>query len=428
AVSDAQIEEYFEANAAQFFHPEAVKLEYLELDQASLAKATDAEEADLRRLYEEQRSAFSTPDKRYARHILIKTDSDADEDALAEKRREIEELRERITAGESFEAIAREFSQDPGSAKQGGDLGLVQRGVMVKPFEEAVFALQEGELSEPVKTTFGFHLIKLDRLEPGSVQSFEEVRDKILEQEQLRAAENVFFDRVDVIANEAYENSDSLASASEAAGIEVAQSDWIERSGGPGIGEHTAVRAAAFSQSVLEQRLNSDMIEIGNNHVVVIRVSEHRERRAKTLDEVRDDVVEAVVVKRARDAAEEAAQQALAALQDGTEADEVAARFSAILNAYEGVARGDTEPDATLRNALFRMPRPDGGTSSYVKLNDAEGDPAVLVMHKVHSAEAESEDPDVVQPPRRTPGSNEYNAWLEALKSAAEIERREELL
>jgi len=428
AVSDTQLEERFKSSAAQFFHPEAVKLEYLELDQAALAKTTNIEEEELRKLYDEQRGAFSTPEKRYARHILIKADNDADETALAEKRQQLAALRERIVAGESFEDIASEFSQDPGSAKQGGDLGHVQRGVMVKPFEEAVFSLQAGELSEPVQTIFGFHLIKLDRLEEGKVQTFAEVRDRLLEQQQLRAAENIFFDRVDVIANEAYEDSDSLASASEAAGIPVAQTDWIERSSGSGIGEHQAVRSVAFSQPVLEQRLNSDMIEIGNNHVVVIRVGEHRERRAKTLDEVRDEVAEAIVLQRARDAADAAAKQALEALRNGGEVPDVAAQFGAILTKHDGVARGDAQPDASLRNALFRMPRPESGASSYVTLNDSAGDPAVLAMHEVQTAAVEPDITEPAQAPQRTPGVNDYNAWLEALKGAADIERREELL
>ena len=428
AVGDAKLVEYFEANAAQFFHPEAVKLEYLELDQVVLAEATEVEEEDLRKLYEEQRGAFSTPEKRYARHILIKVDNDADEASQVEKRQEVEELRERIVAGESFEDIAREYSQDPGSAKQGGDLGLVQRGVMVKPFEEAVFLLQEGGLSEPVKTTFGFHLIMLDRLEPGTVQTFDEVRDKLLEQQQLRAAENLFFDRVDVIANEAYENSDTLVTASEASGIAVSQTDWIERGGGSGIGEHPGVRSAAFSQPVLEQRLNSDMIEVGNNHVIVIRVSEHRERRAKTLEEVREEVAGAIVVQRAREAADDAAKQALEVLRDGGEAGDAAVRFNATLESHDQVARGDTEQDASLRSALFRMPRPQAGRPSYVTLNDSTGNPAVLVMHEVHDAEAAPEDESQASAPPRTPGPNEYNAWLEALKDGAEIERREELL
>jgi peptidyl-prolyl cis-trans isomerase D len=299
---------------------------------------------------------------------------------------------------------------------------------MVKPFEEAVFALLEGELSEPVQTTFGFHLIKLDRLEAGKVQTYEEVRDKLLEQQKLRAAENIFFDRVDVIANEAYENSDSLKPASEAAGIPVLQTEWIDGSSGIGIGEHQAVRSAAFSPSVLDQRLNSDMIEIGNNHVVVIRVSEHRPRRAKTLDEVRDEVTEAIVLQRARDAADAAAKQALEALRNGSEAPDVAARYGAILATHDGVARGDAEPDANLRSALFRMPRPQAGAASFVTLNDSAGNPAVLAMHEVQSVAPEPEAADASQASQRTPGSNEYNAWLEALKNAAEIERREELL
>lgn len=427
-VDETQIEEHFKANAARYFHPEAVKLEYLELDQAALARDAQMDEAQLRRLYDEQRSAYSTPEKRYARHILIKTASDADEATMAEKRQQLEALRERIVAGEAFEDLAREYSEDPGSAKEGGDLGLVQPGVMVKPFEEALFDLQEGELSAPVKTTFGFHLIKLDRLEPGAVQPFEEVRDKILEQEQLRAAENVFYDRVDVIANEAYENSDSLTPAAEASAIAVSRSDWIERGSGPGIGEHAPVRNAAFSQPVLAQRLNSDMIEIGNNHVVVIRVAEHRERRAKTLDEVRDEVIAAVKLKRAQEAADNAAEQALAALKDGAAPSDVAERYDIELVEHEAVARDGNEPDAVLRNALFRMPRPDPGSASYLKLSSTSGNPTLLVMHEVTSVVPEKEDTEATPVSARLSGPNEYNAWLEALKSAAEIERREELL
>ncbi len=432
-VSEERVQEYHAANAAAFFVPEAVRLEYLELDQNRLADTVTVDEDTLRQHYEEQKQRFSTPGRRFARHILVKTDASMDEAARAERLAHVEALRARIEAGESFEDLAREFSEDPGSAKQGGDLGEVPRGIMVQPFEEALYALDEGELSAPVKSTFGYHLIEAYKVEPGTTQTFEEVREQLRRELQLREAENLFFDRVDVLANEAYENSDALTPAAEATGLPLKTSEWIERDRGEGIGADPAVRNTAFSPTVLDDRLNSDLVELGANHVAVVRVIEYRTRAPRPLEDVREEVIAAIREADALAGAQAAATEALAALRAGEAPQSVAERLGAELSVEEALARNAPGVEPAVREAVFRLPRPAAGAASYAQVSDSQGNPVVLALQDVMDSPAADETQTASAADEQSRevqnlGNREYGAWLEVLRRQAQIERREGLL
>jgi peptidyl-prolyl cis-trans isomerase D len=260
-VSDAEIESYHAANPERFKTPERVRLSYLVLDANEIDQGQTPDESALRQRYEEEKQRFTKPERRRARHILITLDTGADAEAEAAAQARIEEIRGRIAAGEDFAELARTLSEDPGSAGQGGDLGFFQEGLMDAAFDHAAFALAQGELSAPVRSQFGYHLIEVTEIEEGEVKPFEEVREQLIAEATRSNAEGLFFDWAERLANLAYENPDSLQPAADALGLSVETSDWVTRSGGEGILANPKVIAAAFSDDVLKEGLNSELIE-----------------------------------------------------------------------------------------------------------------------------------------------------------------------
>ena len=255
----------------------------------------------MRERYEQLRESLTTPEYRTARHILLSLEADADDVKQQEVREKIDGLKSRIDAGEDFATLAREFSQDPGSAADGGDLGEVERGMMVKPFERVLFSLQPGQVSEPVKTQFGWHLIKLLEVNGGETPAFEQARDQIEQDLKNELAENQIYDLAENLANIAYEQPDSLLPASEQLGLKIHTSDWFTRSKGEGIAENAAVRQASFSDDVLQQNRNSDAIELGDNRMLVLHLKEHQAAQQQPLEEVRERIIDDLTVRKTRE-------------------------------------------------------------------------------------------------------------------------------
>ena len=254
-VSDEEIARRYKDEAETYTAPEKVKIAYLELALEEIAKQIEVTPDALSGYYGEHKSAYTLPEQRRARHILIKLAKEAGQKAVEKARKEIEALAERMKKGESFEDLAAKYSEDVGSKSKRGDLGFFQRGVMAPPFEEAVYALKPGEISRPVRTDFGFHLIRLDGIREGKTKLFEEVREEIEKNYRNEQAERRFFDLSEKIETLTYEHPDTLDVAAQSSGLKVQESAYFGRTGGEGIGAHEKVSDAAFSPEVLEERL-----------------------------------------------------------------------------------------------------------------------------------------------------------------------------
>lgn len=426
-IAEADIDAYYRANQERYQSPERVKLSYLILDAESIDEAQTSDEAELRRLYEDEIERFRQPEQRRARHILQTLDADADEQNETEARARIESARGRIVAGEDFSALASELSEDPGSASQGGDLGLFGQGLMDPAFDQAVFALGTGELSEPVRSQFGYHLIEVTEIQPESVKPFEEVRDQLAAEAAKSSAEGLFYDWAERLANLTYENPDSLEPAAEALGIALQSSDWIDRTGGEGILANRKVVAAAFSDDVLSEGLNSELIEPERNvlQAVVLRVLEHEEAAPKPLDAVREDIVATLRTEQAEAATKAAADKIAAELESGAELT-----FS--LADYEAkdaglIARDAAEIPAGVRKLAFSLPRPAEGSASFGSSVLANGDAVVVTVSKVVGGVlAELDEAERTRAKRELEqyfGTSYYEQLLADLESRANIER-----
>jgi peptidyl-prolyl cis-trans isomerase D len=430
-IPEEDITRYFEANAERFQDPEQVKVEYLVLDAEQLPGVAAPSEAKLREAYEAHPERFGQPERRRARHILLSVPSGADAAIDAQAKAGIEAARERIVKGEDFAAVAKEISQDPGTKTRGGDLGAFGRGVMDPAFEQAAFALEPGQVSEPVRSRFGYHLIETTEVLPASVKPFEEVKAELIAEVGQQEVSSQFFDLSERLATLAYETPDSLAPAAEQLGLAIQTSDWIPRGGGQGVFASTKILNAAFSDDLVRQGVNSELIEPEKERMqaVVLRVLEHRDAAAKPLDQVRDEIVSALRTERAQAAALTEAKALQERLMAGAALAEIAGGFT--LSQPGAVTRNEAKVPGGVRDVAFRLPRPAEGQAGTQPVSGVatlpDGAALVLVSAVTDGDPAATPEPARLQQRQsiaRSIGSQAYQHLVEDLESRAKVERK----
>lgn len=320
-IGDEQIAAYYAANRTEFETPESVRAEYAVLTLDEVAAQIAVPESELRAFYEQNQARYGQAEQRRASHILftVGASGSAPDKEGARKLAEQTLARLRANPGE-FAKLAKELSKDPGSAANGGDLGFFGRNMMVKPFEEAVFNLKEGELSDVVETDFGFHVIRLTAIKPAQVRPFEEVRAEIEREIRRQQAQKKFAEAAETFTNTVYEQADSLQPAADKLKLKVQVIEGLTRQGVParaGAPQVFTPRVieALFSADSLKNRRNTEAIEVGANTLVAARVLEHRPAQLRPLEEVREQIRSRLERSEAARLAREAATKKLAELK-----------------------------------------------------------------------------------------------------------------
>ena len=383
--AESEIAAHFERHRDAYMAPERLRLRYLEISMDEIAAGIKVDDDELRALFEAERESFVTPEKREVSHILISVPADADSTAEEEARARLAALGSRIEVGESFEDLARDNSDDPGSATAGGSLGFIERGVMVPPFEEAAFALAPGELSEPVRSSYGWHLIKVTSVQGSRRATFEEVRDQVLAQYRAREAERIYVEHAETLANVTYEHPESLEAGAQELGLSIRETSPVTRAGESDdpIASQPAVVAAAFSSDVLDEGNNSEPIEFESGRMVVVRAFDHEPPRALALDEARAQITGELQAEARRSAVTERGRDVLAQLRGGGSADAVAADTGIEWSRFEDVGRAGGALSERLLEVAFRMPRPESGSARFDGVVDANGDFVVISLARV---------------------------------------------
>lgn len=431
-VSEEAVRDYYREHRSGFVTPERVSIRYLELSRAALAQDIEPDDEELRSYYEARKANFVVPEQRRASHILVQLDAEADEDAAAAARAKLAALERELEQGADFAALAREHSQDPGSAKRGGDLGFFSRGTMDGALEEAVFSMSPGEVRGPVRTRFGLHLVKLTEVQPASTQSFEEARPEVLAEYRREQADAVFAEQAERLANLTFEHPVTLSVAAEALGLEIKETGPFSRDGGEGLASHPQVVAAAFSPEVLEDGYNSETLELGGDRVVVLRVEERDPSRQRALDEVRAEIVATLRAEAAREEARALGRELIAELRAGADAETLAAAHELQWTQRSVLARDTDAVPRELAEAVFAMPRPAAGEVAYDGVATASGDFVVLALHEVVDGRPEEATPEQRRAVRtallREHGQRAFEAYVRALREGADIVVREENL
>lgn len=386
---DAAVKTYYDAHKADYMTPETVDLRYAELSLEKLAAKVSVDDAQLKAYYDEQKAKtperFVQPEQRRVSHILLPVNDPKDDAAVKLK---AEGILKRAQAGEDFAKLAKEYSQDPGSAAQGGDLGWSERKVFVGPFADAAFSMKVNEIRGPVKTQFGYHILKLDGIQPPTVKTFEQAKADLETEYKRNEAERLFNNAQDQLADAALQNATDIDVAAKKAGLTVQDVPNFSRSdGGGALGKVQAVIDAAFSQDVLDGHLSS-IVEVEKGRGVVLHATDHKLPQQKPLEAVRTDVIAAWKKQRGVELASAAAADAVKRLNAGESWDAVAKSLGDPAQAPKFIARSDQDVPMEVRMSAFKAPKP-AQKPVYENLGLSDGDAAVLALSAVR------EDPKV---------------------------------
>jgi peptidyl-prolyl cis-trans isomerase D len=389
-ISDEQIQQYYDQNSEKFVTPERVRLAYLRLTGDALSENIQVDEEELVAYYEEKKASLLTQEQRQASHILIQLAAGADEETVNRAKAEAEDLLKQIRDGGDFAELAKQHSDDPGSAAQGGDLGFFARGSMVPDFEKSVFSMAVGDVSEPVHTQFGFHIIKLTEVRGSEIPALDKVREELIAELKQRGVSDLFYEQFEQLSDVSYENPDSLDAAADALGLEMQTSDWLTATGGPGIGEYPKVVALAFSEDVLEAGNNSEAIEVGDNDVIVVRVEERQAAQPTPMDAVKEQIVEQLKQQQAVEQARAKGEELLQQLEQGALMEDLDEQDYITSHKAEGVTRATADHSAEVVRAVFKLSRPQQGASTDKGFELGSGDYAVLRLTGVSDADPAS--------------------------------------
>ena len=426
--TDSEIRAHFEQHRSGYTTPERLRLRYLEVSLDEIATGIKADDEELRALFEAEPERFVTPEKREVSHILASAPLEAAADAVERARERLAVLKERIVAGESFEDLAREASDDPGSADKGGALGFIERGIMDPAFEEAAFALAPDDVSDPVRSSFGWHLVKVTAVQESRGATFEEARDQVLAEYRSREAERIYAERVDTLANVTYERPESLEAGAQALGLPIRETDPVTRDGRSDdpVASQPAVVAAAFSGDVLDEGNNSEPIEFAPGRVVVVRAFDHEPSRNLDLEEARSAVAAALRADARRVAVTDRGRELLEDLRSGQAPDTVAADIGLEWSLFENVERVGGGLSEQLLEVAFRMPRPDGGSARFDGVVDDFGDFVIVSLSRVDDGDvstmSDGERRSLRQVLQADRGRTMFDAFVRGRRRAADVQ------
>ncbi|MGH8033464.1 MAG: SurA N-terminal domain-containing protein [Luteimonas sp.] len=440
-VSDADAQAWYASHARDYRMAEMVTIEYVDIDGSTLPLPPSNDEAVLRARYEQEKARFVEPEQRLTSHILVTVPSDADtatqQAAEAKATKLAADAKQPGAApgsgaAASFAALARANSDDTGSKASGGDLGWVEKGAMVAPFEQALFAMQPGEIRGPVKSEFGWHVIQLRELKTGRQTTFEEARAELEKEQGESGRERAVNDLVGKLVDQVLKNPTSLAQAARSVNLPVQKLGPFARGQGGGIASNLNVIRAAFSDTLIEDSTVSDPIEIAPNHSVLIRVAQHSPERAQPLAQITGRVVADVRADRAAKAAAADADAIVAKLRGGESLATLASARGVAAQDVPNVPRGAPVPEAAASRAFFEVPAPAAGKLSPGKATLADGRIVVFAVSKVTTG-----DPAETTPEQRTQleqqiaqvsGAQDAQAMLQALRKRMNITVTEERL
>ncbi len=384
---EAEIKAYYEQHSDTYMTPERVRLAYLRLNADVLGQDIEVSEEKLKEHYQQKKASLKTKEQRRASHILFQVASDADEATIEKARARADEVLKQIRNGADFAKLAGENSDDPGSAAQGGDLGYFATGAMVPEFDKTVFAMNVGDVSDLVRTQFGFHIIKLTDIKGSKIPPLEDVRAELVKELKQHDIDDQYYEQLEVLTDISYEHPDNLEAAADALGLEVVTTDWINANGGAGIGEYPKVRAAAFSEDVLEAGNNSEPIEVGPNDAIVLRVKDREAAHPAPLGDVRDRIVASLKQEQAAQAARETGEKLLQQLTDGAVMKDLAADDKVAFHQADAVARNAPGHPPELVRSVFRLSQPVGGEPADKEMALENGDFAVVRLKAVIDAD-----------------------------------------
>ncbi len=424
-INDIAVRDYYEKHAGSYLAPEQMVVDYIELSVEDLSKDIEVDEAKLQQFYSDNKSQFISPEQRQISHILIDQDEKQALETLAI-------IKARLDKGEEFSSLAAEFSQDPGSSENGGDLGLFQRKTIEPAFESAVFdKMKEGEISAPIKTEFGYHLLKVTKVQAGEGKSYDDARQDIEKMYRQQQAEELFYEKAQLLADLSYENPDDLQIASEELGLEIKTSPSFTRGGGSGIASEKKVLKAAFNDDVLVNDLNSAVIELSKTHMLVLHKNKYTQSSQLPFESVAPSIREQLRYQLAREQSQKEGEAIIEKLKAGEQPSSLFKEGS--WQSGQLVNRTSTTVNRQIVKQAFSSPRSDK-TDQYSGFTADNGNYIVVQVSAVLEGDAiPDEYPQKGKDQLKayltaTYSDSELRAFIASLKESADIEIYEQFL
>lgn len=423
-VTDAQLDAYYKAHQADFMNPEQVSLKYIEVNGADLKIDAQPSEDDLKKRYEDQKQRFVQPEQRLVSHILVNVPKNATPDQQKAALAKAEKIAGAATP-ENFAKLAAEDSEDLGSKRSGGDLGWLEKGVTNAAFDSALFSLQKGQISKPVLSDEGYHVLWLRDVRSGDAKPFAEVRDQIAKDYLSTERDRQYNELAGKLTDQTYQNPSTLDPAAQELKLPIKTTDLFSRKGGEGILANPKLVQAAFSDDVLTQGNNSGLIDLGQDHAVVVRVDKHVPTAARPLAEVKDDVRKKILDERTAAEEQKHADALLARLQKGDDMQAVASSVGASAQTVADAVRMQQGVAPEVLEQAFVLPHPTAGKAQFARVAMHDGNYALVAVDKVQEGDLSKITPDQ-RSALRDQMSQAYGilatqGFLDALKAKTEI-------
>ncbi len=418
--TDEEISTYYQQHEALYQIPEQVSVEYVELILDDIAKKVVLSDDKLKAYYDDQKELFTNPERRKISHILFTVnDKVSEKEALEKATKAKNELQTK-----DFSVLASEVSDDKLTAQKGGDLGLFNVGVMEKSFEEAASALKLSEVSNPVRSAFGYHLIKVTELVAGGLKPFDSVKNDVIQAYQKNQAENAFFEAGEKLTEMSFEHPDSLQTVATNLGTTVKKSSLFTKDKGEGVATEDKIRNVAFSEEVLQGN-NSAPVELGAGRLVVVRLLEHKAATKRELSEVKQDVVSVLIKQKAQSLTDEKVQKITEKLRSGISIQALAAENNLSIKTEKALVRGKNKLPDALSSAIFKAPKPLIDKPSIFNVTLPTGERLVVSLSKVTEGVMSEADKKQLELAKKNIanafGQTEFNQALNSLQRKADV-------
>lgn len=425
-INDKDIETYYQSHPDHYADPEKVKIAYVELDAAEIAKSIKADEESLRKYYDENKDNYDVAEQRSLTKLFIKVDKDTSEEDKAKAKKVMESALELAKQGKTLEEVVKQFTKEGKGGLEFSEHAFMTAGILDKKLDEFLFSADENALSDIIETENGFNIIKVGKIRGGPKNKFENVAEQVEHDYKQAQAELQYFELADQLTTLSYEHSDTLDLAAEATGQVVKETDFFSRnSAKEGILSNAKVISSSFDPELISSGLNSEAIELSDNHIVVLRVLDHKAATTKPLSDVKDEVIADIRKERTTNNIRKAGESIVQQLKSGVKPEEIKSDVKIEWLTADNVKRNDVNVSRAVLRTAFKAGKPVNGTPAIAGQVLGSGDYAVVVVKATHDGNIEENNDEISKATdlelRRTRGSTEWQEFLKDARDNADV-------
>jgi peptidyl-prolyl cis-trans isomerase D len=424
-ISDSEIEAFYKTNPERYADPEKVKIEYIELDVVELAKTVTTDEDGLRSYYSDNKDTYDVAEQRSVTKLTVKISEEATEEYKVKAKEVIDSAMILVDEGKGFEEVIGIFTEEGKETLEFSEHAFMAKDILDKEIDEFLFNSDEGAISDPIESKAGFSIVKVGEIRGGPKNTYEKVAEQVEHDYQKAQAELQYFELADQLTTLSYEHSDTLDIAAEAIGQEIIESDYFSRdSSSDELISNPKIVSNSFDPELISSGQNSEAIELSDNHIVVLRVLDHKVATTKAIDDVRDEVIADIRQERAAEKINESGEAIAEQLKSGTSPDSITSEIKVEWTTVEKVGRDDVDVNrAVLRNA-FQVGTPSDNKPIVSSSRLGSGDYAIIIVTAAYDGDVVADDAlskPVDMELRRTRGTSEWQEFIKNAKTNANV-------